>query len=678
MPRPIPLFLSMVLLFATLAAIGLPSSHAGTLNRGPYLQQATSDSVVVVWRTEGASTPVLRFGTASEDLSSEVKGAAVTLRVSADVDAPSDVPRLYLQSPEDAAKRKPQDKDPSTPPNTYQYEAHVAGLQPATRYYYAVYDGETRLAGGDGDHYFVTHPVRGSTAAMRLWVVGDSGTGDENQAAVHTAMRNYVEQTGRAVDHYLHVGDMAYGKGTDPEFQRNFFAPYQATLRNTVCWPSMGNHEGGNSRGLTGTGPYYDAYVVPTAAEAGGVASGTEAYYSFDIADVHFICLDSHDLDRSPEAAMAQWLRADLEQTQAKWLIAFWHHPPYTKGSHDSDRETQLIEMRENFMPILESGGVDVTLTGHSHIYERSMLIDGAYATPTVADNVVLDDGDGNPNGDGAYRKSEGLHPNEGAVAVVTGNGGASMSRRGTSPVMREIILEYGSVIIDIDGDTLKGIMLNKDGHTRDLFSIVKQGKVTPQRIEKPWQPVHDLSLITRHNINFTEEETGARPTNWKVVAGDGGAATVAAQEDGKRKHLVVKSGGTASIGLFDPVALSAFDFETLIRLPENGAVPTGLVLAYVDPGNYHRVVFDMENDAIRIIQVVNGEEEELESRAAALEPGKWIELVCVTGESKLLLRCLEDMKFETPLPANLPEGRLGFYVAPGGQAEFLAFQIKR
>ena len=38
-------------------------------------------------------------------------------------------------------------------------------------------------------------------------------------------------------------------------------------------------------------------------------------------------------------------------------------------------------------------------LTGHSHIYERSMLIDGAYHTPTIADGVVLDDGDGDPKG---------------------------------------------------------------------------------------------------------------------------------------------------------------------------------------------------------------------------------------------------------------------------------------
>ncbi|MFP6615940.1 MAG: metallophosphoesterase, partial [Candidatus Hydrogenedentota bacterium] len=203
---------------------------------------------------------------------------------------------------------------------------------------------------------------------------------------------------------------------------------------------------------------------------------------------VHFICLDSHDLDRKSTGPMAQWLREDLNQTTGEWLIAFWHHPPYTKGSHDSDLEGQLIEMRSEIMPILEAGGVDLVMTGHSHIYERSMLMDGAYSTPTVAAGVILDDGDGNPDGDGAYRKSAGLNPHEGTIQIVAGHGGAGVSRRGTMPVMREIFVENGSVVLDLDGDTLTGTMINRDRVIRDVFGLVKSGKVEVNRIENPWQ----------------------------------------------------------------------------------------------------------------------------------------------------------------------------------------------
>lgn len=45
-----------------------------------------------------------------------------------------------------------------------------------------------------------------------------------------------------------------------------------------------------------------------------------------------------------------------------KWTIAFWHHPPYSKGSHNSDTESNLVQMRQIFLPILEEAGVDLVL----------------------------------------------------------------------------------------------------------------------------------------------------------------------------------------------------------------------------------------------------------------------------------------------------------------------------
>lgn len=439
------------------------------LTRGPYVQLAAPSSITVVWRTAGPTQPVVRYGSSPDRLDRATTPDDVAVRGTADEQASAKIAALH-----------------SAPDGTVQYEARLDGLSADTTYYYAVYDGRRKLAGGDADHRFRTHPTAGTKQPLRIWIVGDSGTGDSNQQAVFDAMREHTAREGRPVDLYLHVGDMAYPKGTDAEFQRNFFDVYQPLLRNTVCWAAMGNHEGYTSKGLTGVGPYYDAYVCPTRGEAGGLPSATEAYYSFDYGNVHFICLDSHDLDRKPTGVMAQWLRADLDKTTADWIVGFWHHPPYTKGSHDSDKEFQLVEMRELIMPILESGGVDVVLTGHSHIYERSMLIDGAYSTPTTAEGVVLDDGDGDPNGDGPYRKSAGLHPHQGTVQVVTGHGGAKVSRKGTMPIMKRVVVEHGSTILDVADDQLTGIMVNRDGVQRDLFRIEKRGTVKPEIVKAP------------------------------------------------------------------------------------------------------------------------------------------------------------------------------------------------
>lgn len=444
------------------------------LTRGPYLQCATPQGITLLWRHRIESVPGIRFGTSAASLDQAIPASGIlTRRVEAELPPGSKVTPLA-----------------AAPPDTRQMEATLTGLQPDTLYHYAVFSGEERLTPATPEYTFRTLPIPGTARDGLFWVVGDSGTGNSVQLKVHTAMRDWLQKEKRVLDGYLHVGDMAYGSGLDSEFQGYFFESYQDTLRNTVCWPAMGNHEGRHSNGKTATGPYYDAYVTPATAQSGGLPSGTEAYYSFDFGRTHFICLNSHDLPRDPAGAMAQWLKADLEKTKADWLIAFWHHPPYTKGSHDSDKEQQLIEMRSLIMPIMESGGVDLVLCGHSHIYERSMLMDGAYATPTVAENVILNDGDGHPAGSGAYRKSEGLHPNEGTVQIVTGHGGTTLSRKNDpSPVMRATILEFGSVLLDVKGPALTVSMLNAESQIRDTFQMIKQGKVTVSRIAKPWQP---------------------------------------------------------------------------------------------------------------------------------------------------------------------------------------------
>lgn len=655
---------------------------AGELTRGPYLQQASSDSIVVVWRTQGESAPSLRFGKSPSALKTKVAGDAISLRVSADVDAFPGTPLLYSEPLSERARRK-KERDPSTAANTYQYEASLGGLKPNTKYYYSIFDGEKLLAGGDAEHYFETHPKIGSTSDMRLWVVGDSGTGGKEQTAVHQAMVDFTKAEGRPIDHYLHVGDMAYSDGTDPEFQDHFFEPYQTTLRHTVCWPAMGNHEGHTSRGISGFGPYYDAYVVPTRAEVGGVPSGTEAYYSFDIADTHFVCLDSHDLDRSPDTAMARWLRADLAQANAKWLIAFWHHPPYTKGSHDSDRERQLVEMRETFMPILESAGVDITLTGHSHIYERSMLMDGAYATPTAAEGVILDDGDGDPNGDGAYRKSVGLNPNEGSVSIVSGHGGAGLGREGTMPVMRQIILEHGSLILDIQGDTLTGSMLNLQGEVRDVFSIVKRGKVTPQRIQNPWQPVHDLSLLTSVHFDYRRPETMDTLEHWTTIPEGHSTFTSATSSVTGDSILSATANDAPLFQLYNPWSLHALDIEGQVVLTGSDNPGIALVFAYENDANYFETRYDATTGSIRLSRVDDGVTALVHEREVAVARDAVIE-IGVEGEGQEVeIFYLErgkpatELEYKVQLPAPIPAGRVGFALPRGGNAEFLWLEIQ-
>jgi hypothetical protein len=243
-------------------------------------------------------------------------------------------------------------------------------------------------------------------------------------------------------------------------------------------WVAHGNHD------LVYPGDRNDLYEIfdyPTLGEAGGAASGTKAYWSFDHANVHFICLDSEDTSRFPTDPMMTWLANDLAATSQEWVIAFWHSPPYTHGTHDSDNLNdsggRMAQMRDWGLPILESAGVDLVLGGHSHSYERSCLLDQQYGTSdNLVDSNRVDPGDGRPGGDGPYRKpTAGKGPHEGAVYVVAGSAGEiPRHARLDHPAMVVSLKQLGSFVVDVEGLRLDGRFVDVNGAVLDSFTIVK------------------------------------------------------------------------------------------------------------------------------------------------------------------------------------------------------------
>jgi Calcineurin-like phosphoesterase len=434
------------------------SGPPSLLERPPYLQNGTPGSVVVRWRTTVATDTVLLWGDAPGNL----------------------VHSIAMPAP------------------TTEHEVEISGLAPETRAYYAVGDSTGAFAGDDADHFFTTLPLPGSRRPVRIWAVGDSGECAASQQGCIDAgdVRDaYLSFAGSDLaDVWLMLGDNAYSTGTDQQYTDGLFAVYSQVLRNTILWPVPGNHEFGASDSPSQTGPYYQAFTLPTGSGAAGFPSGTEAYYSFDYGNVHFVALDSHDTDRSAPAspetnvcapgqggAMYQWLCADLASTSADFIIAYWHHPPYTKGSHDSDDASdsggRMRDMRERFLPVLEAYGVDLQLTGHSHAYERSVLLDGHYGVSSSYDPLLhaVDPGDGDPAGDGAYLKSAvGPVAHEGTVYSVVGSSSKTSGGPLNHPVMTVSLNALGSMIVDVVGRQLDARFLDDGGSVRDHFRLVK------------------------------------------------------------------------------------------------------------------------------------------------------------------------------------------------------------
>lgn len=418
----------------------LSSSFAFAANvvRGPYLQSASSDSMIVRWRTDTATDSRVQYGTSAGSLTFLASNAT----------------------------------------STTEHIVKLTGLSPNTTYFYNVGSGSAVQA-GDASYYFKSSPAAGTSVPTRIWVIGDAGTGTSGQAAVYNAYRNHTGST--YTDFWMMLGDNAYNSGTDAEYQAKMFNMYPEMMRQSPLWATIGNHDGTSADSATQTGPYYDIHSFPKNAEAGGVASGTEAYYSFNYGNIHVIVLDSNETSRSTTGAMMNWMKADLANVTATWLIAIWHHPPYTKGSHNSDTETNLIEMRTNFLPILENYGVDLVLTGHSHSYERSKFIDGHYGlSSTYNSSFEINGGSGRVDGTGAYTKTASL-PHSGAVYSVVGASGQVSGGLLNHPAMFISLNELGSMVIDVSGTTMDLKYLNNNGTLRDYFTISKN--TTPPTI---------------------------------------------------------------------------------------------------------------------------------------------------------------------------------------------------
>jgi len=467
-----------------------------------FLQQLGADSVIIKWRGNqapaGAEANNLCFGTDKDNLLRSSKTwAAVT--------------------------------------ETEHREVRLSGLDPDTTYYYSV----GGAGSADEAHHFRTAPATGELPAdgnTRIWLVGDSGTGGDDEpthvgeaAEVLAGMETYVANDGEDVDVFLMLGDNAYTHGTDFNFQQAVFETYTALLRNVPVWPTIGNHEMGSGGFSTssdpdtyapGVGedptsmPYMDIFSLPTNAEAGGVASGTEQYYSFNYGNVHFVSLDSQlsARDDSQRAAMRSWLIDDLSTNDSNWTVVIFHHPPYSKGAnHDSDVDRLGVDepqkdMREEFVGVFDEHGVDLVYSGHSHSYERSYYLrnhTGTSDTFTTAAHAELVDG--NPGNPASGRIADGesysqRSPTSGGVDdrvvyTVAGSSGKADSNQGfftpaaewlrhaahieqpadTVVPMRRGLNVLGSVLVDASETSLTASFINVDGVVLDSFTINRQ-----------------------------------------------------------------------------------------------------------------------------------------------------------------------------------------------------------
>jgi hypothetical protein len=411
--------------------------------RQPYLQVVTPNSIVVRWDSDSSRIGTVYFGASANSLTSSKSDTGATVK----------------------------------------HEITISGLSPKQKYYYSV----TGASGGRSDQYFVTAPLAGTPQATRMWVISDFGqsfdASSDARRLVTVGVWKAFNNNSLAADLVLSVGDQTESDW-ESQLQANYFNQLQDVLRITPLFTTVGNHDN-----IDNCVVYKASFTLPTKAEAGGVASGAEEYYSFNYANIHVVVLAGDGADMA--GVEKTWLQNDLAANKSDWLIALMHHPMHSAGEHKSDTDPVSISERANWLPLLENAGVDLILAGHNHVYERSYMLDNLTGLSTsLTDANKIDTTLGRSDVDHAYQKVAG-QPHKGEIFVNCESGGYSVSADNLNrpfkftPVVVKGAGFEGSLVIDVNGSTQMDVKflcnaLDSSGsHVWDHFTITKTKAAT-------------------------------------------------------------------------------------------------------------------------------------------------------------------------------------------------------
>lgn len=180
--------------------------------------------------------------------------------------------------------------------------------------------------------------------SVKFLVIGDTGTGDSYQLQV--AQRIAEARKSFPFGFAIMLGDNLYGSEGPSAYLSKFERPYKPLLDAGVqFYASLGNHDEPAQR-------FYKPFNMDG-----------KRFYRFSKGGVDFFALDSTYM--TPQ--QIDWLKTELERSDAKWKIPYFHHPIYSSGErHGAELDLQVL-----IEPLFLQHGVDVVFSGHEHFYER-------------------------------------------------------------------------------------------------------------------------------------------------------------------------------------------------------------------------------------------------------------------------------------------------------------------
>lgn len=277
----------------------------------------------------------------------------------------------------------------------YSNKALAVGLEAATTYYYKVGSptagysevGSFKTSGKVNEKFeFIQYTdTQNYWQNEKLFQEGKYGANTLETALKYTPNAKFV----------IHSGDIVETSTVEDEWIE-LLQESRSSLLRTILAPASGNHDeygSATKKYNPETKEYekiYDEADIYSFNEHFNVTTENDAidggsYYSYDYNGVHFLTLNTNDYKNEENKALGkeqlEWIRKDVEKARkngAKWIILNYHKPIYSKSYH-SNSDKDVLNVREEFMKLIDDLDIDLALQGHDHVISRTKSL--KYAT---------------------------------------------------------------------------------------------------------------------------------------------------------------------------------------------------------------------------------------------------------------------------------------------------------
>ncbi len=194
---------------------------------------------------------------------------------------------------------------------------------------------------------------------------------------------------------HLFNGDLCYANLAEDRVRTwwDFWANNSRSARNRPWMPSAGNHENELGNGPIGYKAYQTYFSVPEAAGQTDVTRGL--WYAFTVGAARVISLANDDVAYQDggnsyvrgysNGAQKAWLEKELKAARQSrdidWIVVCMHQVAISTVDNLNGAD---LGIRQEWVPLFDTYGVDLVLCGHEHHYERSHPIRGQEANATL------------------------------------------------------------------------------------------------------------------------------------------------------------------------------------------------------------------------------------------------------------------------------------------------------